>query len=374
MILLDIAKLRWRRRTSEQVLPSRDSATADIDSDIVLSLSERRTPLRVLYDEIGRFLFANKLDLTPLNFGCTHDYLSGSDKSIVAAFDKASCNGLISNGWIENYVATHQSSVVTPAAIEAMVKSIETELNACLTMIGVSAEQTEMYGNALNDCATDVPSDVFTQRLITLTRRMIAQTRLTEAEMRACHARMHDLQTTLRAARRASKTDPLTGLQNRRGFERCVSEALAHAKTRSNVIAICDLDHFKAVNDRFGHETGDRVLCYFAQELNKLGTAERKVARLGGEEFGILFVGDTLESAAETIHKVRQTLAGRTLRDQQTDEPIGAITFSGGLAVLSVAGGLSAALREADAAMYAAKRNGRNQLYAAYGRGNLASL
>jgi diguanylate cyclase len=67
-------------------------------------------------------------------------------------------------------------------------------------------------------------------------------------------------------------------------------------------------------------------------------------------------------------------MAARTLRDRQTHEPIGAVTFSAGLATMTAAGGLPEALREADAALYAAKRGGRNQIYGAYGRGVLASL
>lgn len=134
---------------------------------------------------------------------------------------------------------------------------------------------------------------------------------------------------------------------------------LLHCHGRS-YLALFDLDFFKRVNDRFGHATGDDVLRAFAAILKANVRSADTVARLGGEEFGVLFDGLSQVEAQEACERVRAQFAAATVT--APDGSSVATTVSVGLAALREDRSLAEALRAADAALYASKGAGRNRL------------
>lgn len=158
---------------------------------------------------------------------------------------------------------------------------------------------------------------------------------------------------------RESIRDPLTKLINRRGLDQYVARELADSHRNGRAILIVDLDHFKQVNDRYGHEVGDQVLVRSASELNSLVQGLGVVARIGGEEFVIIL--NKLKS--EDIHTIAQHI--RLSMGMISHPEMGrrsSVTASVGLALLSTQESFSMALRRADQALYQAKTGGRNQL------------
>lgn len=154
--------------------------------------------------------------------------------------------------------------------------------------------------------------------------------------------------------------DPLTGLFNRREFVRQAEQELARAQRQGSALSLLmvDLDHFKSINDRFGHPTGDEVLRHVAQLMTRTVRKTDRVARFGGEEF-VLMLPDTPEAdALHLANKLRQTLA---------DTPIASlgipVTASIGLASMPAGAllTLNALLQHTDQAMYQAKHQGRNR-------------
>ncbi len=161
-------------------------------------------------------------------------------------------------------------------------------------------------------------------------------------------------------------TDPLTGLLNRRGFESIAARAVdaMSAHGRPAAALMCDLDHFKEVNDAFGHEFGDAVLKR-AADLLRL-TIDRDpvfLARFGGEEF-VAILGDCGGGEALALaERVRMTFAGHAFASNGASATI---TLSIGFAATSECDRtVSALLAKADAALYEAKRDGRNRVAAA---------
>jgi diguanylate cyclase (GGDEF)-like protein len=168
---------------------------------------------------------------------------------------------------------------------------------------------------------------------------------------------------TLRAHKSAALTDPLTGLFNRRGLVEAARElAEKHAKKAGKPVAMLafDLDHFKSINDRFGHALGDDVIKLFAATANSSLRLTDFVVRLGGEEFAAIMPG-TLEDGLVVAERIRAAFenAGRTV----TGRFVGA-TVSVGVASHDTAANIDALLARADAALYAAKANGRNRVEA----------
>jgi diguanylate cyclase (GGDEF)-like protein/PAS domain S-box-containing protein len=157
--------------------------------------------------------------------------------------------------------------------------------------------------------------------------------------------------------------DPLTGLLNRRGMEQAFelrfAEAMQHQTPISLIMA--DLDHFKHLNDAYGHDAGDEVLREFAQVLHS-GVRHRDVAcRFGGEEFVVMLVGADEEVALQRAEQLRQRLEKRAFEFE--GKPLPKITSSFGVATRTVDGGdWKTMLQQADDALYQAKARGRNRV------------
>lgn len=157
---------------------------------------------------------------------------------------------------------------------------------------------------------------------------------------------------------RLATTDPLTGALNRRAFnERALAEAERARRGGYAVsLVICDLDHFKAINDTYGHARGDVVLKRFTAIVQELIRPSDSLGRIGGEEFALLLPGSDADAAARVAERVRARFAAEPI---EGGDPLVA-TASFGVAGWHPSLNLDAALQAADAALYAAKAAGRD--------------
>ena len=166
-----------------------------------------------------------------------------------------------------------------------------------------------------------------------------------------------------RELQRLATTDVLTGMANRRSFLE-VAEATFQRARESHApltVLMLDLDHFKTINDRFGHLEGDRVLAEFARATKHQLRAGDTVGRLGGEEFGLLLPHTTPAEGADIANRILEAIRALELTDSN-GRPYG-VTTSMGLGTLSPGDrSLHDLLDHADQALYLAKRRGRNQL------------
>jgi diguanylate cyclase (GGDEF)-like protein len=159
---------------------------------------------------------------------------------------------------------------------------------------------------------------------------------------------------TVAAYQRQSERDPLTGLLNRRGVD-----ALASANGKDGgAVIFCDIDHFKSVNDRFGHQAGDEVIKAFARILTGAGYP---TGRMGGEEFAVILEGHSLGDAIDLAEMFRARLLGT-----RHAAPAQGAEVSASFDVAEYAAGASpqSAFATADRALYRAKRDGRNRVTA----------
>jgi len=159
--------------------------------------------------------------------------------------------------------------------------------------------------------------------------------------------------------RRESATDPLSGLQNRRGFEEGMARGMREARRKGlpAVLVVCDLDHFKQINDNFGHGGGDQVIAAFADCLRGSAGSGSVVGRVGGEEFAIFLLGANLGTGrlfAEGARAAFTTLAVPGLPEDLR------CTASFGVAELGPDEDVEELFARADDALYQAKRDGRD--------------
>src|SRR3712207_1895943 len=161
-------------------------------------------------------------------------------------------------------------------------------------------------------------------------------------------------------------TDALTGLANRKSFDERFEHAVAEAKHgKPLTLALIDIDHFKSFNDTWGHQTGDQVLRYVAGVIGRMSEAPRFAARYGGEEFAILFPSEDAAAVTASLEQIRQEIGSRSLKRRSTNEELGAVTISCGLAQFRPGETGAQITDRADSALYASKHAGRNRVTSA---------
>ena len=179
--------------------------------------------------------------------------------------------------------------------------------------------------------------------------RLAAEIDALKADLAAARARVTELETRV-------DEDPLTGLLNRRGFERALERALAFVRRYAATAALLylDLDRFKPINDRLGHAAGDWVLGRVARLIAGNVRASDVVGRVGGDEFAVLLWNVGREQAEEKARAIEMMI------DQEAFERAGgryALGLSAGVAMLSPDDTVEAAVARADQAMYLRKRD-----------------
>ncbi|WP_026333282.1 diguanylate cyclase [Thioalkalivibrio sp. ALM2T] len=191
-----------------------------------------------------------------------------------------------------------------------------------------------------------------------------------DRELREAYERLIQQQKQLESSNAElevlTRTDPLTGLGNRRAFQEAMEQDIALFRRHGDPasLLILDLDNFKAINDTWGHDTGDRILKAFAGLLREHCRDTDTTCRMGGEEFAVFLRRCDAPGALKTAEKLRQTVAAMGVPTEDGRQQLH-VTVSIGLASLSLEEGVTSSkglCRAADQAMYASKRRGRNRV------------
>ena len=158
-----------------------------------------------------------------------------------------------------------------------------------------------------------------------------------------------------------ARTDGLTGLPNRRAFDQKMDECFTQWQQTKQVfsLALIDIDHFKNVNDTFGHPAGDAVLRELATRMNTIKSDSLIVARYGGEEFAVIMDGDEKRAAA-MMERLRLIVLNTPFKADSLSIPM---TISSGIATINAEERTGKLVRRSDEALYSAKMGGRNRVY-----------
>jgi diguanylate cyclase len=190
-----------------------------------------------------------------------------------------------------------------------------------------------------------------------LTQHSLLETRLSDSSREVNRLRKH-----LDQVRMEAMTDALTNLANRKSFDEALDGHCDGNDDKALTLAVVDIDHFKRFNDTWGHQTGDQVLRYVASVLARIGRPPRLAARYGGEEFGLLFPGESAVAVERILNEARQEIASRVLKRRSTNEDLGAVTISAGIAQREFGEDGFDLVDRADKALYESKNNGRNKV------------
>lgn len=317
-----------------------------------------------LYKIIGTFLTDHGLWPSPDNYALVHAFLADDSSPAALAVRAATNDGLRLSqkeaDRIKEEVGLPVAKTVQHGVDPALFAAATQEVERFAAIVEAQRAHAESYGADLEAGADQLESgEGGVAALVAITRAMAERTRTVEQQLTAARDETQQLREKLAEAGEEARSDPLTGLPNRRALEEKLAEL--EKSNASLSLAICDIDHFKRVNDNYGHAVGDRVIKAVAQTL-KENCAGNMVARIGGEEFVVLFPGLEPDAAGQILDEARDILGARSFKLRETDQPLGQVTFSGGVARGRHADG-TPALQRADALLYAAKNGGRNQVY-----------
>ncbi|HEY8617753.1 GGDEF domain-containing protein [Phenylobacterium sp.] len=311
---------------------------------------------------------------TPVNFEIWLHYVADKESPLAVEIDQLIEAGeAFTDAVGEQLAEKHLPKAKLNGEILEAGDALAQELDSVSRAIESARETSEAYGQQLatasksleNEDATAIKTMVET--LTTATQRVQRENRTLETQLADTTAEVTRLREHLELVRRDAMTDGLTHLANRKAFDEALEKACAEAEAegRTLTLAVLDIDHFKSFNDTWGHQTGDQVIRYVASVIGRAGAAPRVAARYGGEEFALIFPGEAGETALTVLEEIREEVSSRVLKRRSTNEDLGAITISAGLAERKAGEAMSSLVERADAALYASKRGGRNRTTAA---------
>lgn len=198
--------------------------------------------------------------------------------------------------------------------------------------------------------------------LLVETRRMQEANNDLERNLEAAREDIAALQRDLEDVRREALLDPLTKIFNRKAFDDGLIRATESARSDNAPLCLLllDIDYFKRFNDTWGHQTGDQVLRLVAMTLKSNIKGKDIAARYGGEEFAAILPETDLEGAIIVAENIRKAIQAKELLKRSTNEKLGRVTASFGVALFRADDTPSSIIDRADRCLYAAKHNGRN--------------
>lgn len=320
---------------------------------------------RPLFEAIGQFLEQHRLDPLPSNYLLAYVLVTRASPAAVAAVAAVTSDGVRLSQRDADRIL-HETGLwrggvtIAPAPVDDIIEQARRQLEAVEKLVGTSHDNAATFERDLETSAAELrTSEAALEDLLRITADMIERTRQSERQLEEATHEVQSLRQELVSMSKAARTDPLTGLANRRALEDRFDWLQKSGMVFS--VAVCDVDRFKRINDSHGHGVGDRVLKVVA-EILETSSEGHVVGRYGGEEFVALFGGLHAPAAAALVDDARRTLADRHFRVRDTEAPLGRVTFSAGVVECRPGESWYDLIARADAMLYRAKEEGRNRI------------
>lgn len=309
---------------------------------------------------------------TPRNFTIWYEYCSGRSPALSRILDLLCDSGAeFSDARNDEIYRQFFAPAGDPGQEQEWTRRIEAAADKIIEAIASVGEGTVTYGRALQDFSGNVADASTAEDLTTLITGMLGETKgMTrqidelQTKVRETGAEVSELREKLAYAELASKTDGLTHTANRRHFDEALRDAAANSVENGEALSLvmADLDHFKTLNDKYGHQVGDQVLKIVGKTMVQCVKGQDTVARYGGEEFAVILPNTDATGAAALAERIRETISKKKLVKKGTDVDIGPITISLGVTAYVPGEPLGDFVERADRALYSAKRAGRNRV------------
>jgi diguanylate cyclase len=313
-----------------------------------------------------------KAALTPISYAIWYEYVSGINPALQERIDDLTRNGALLDDNLTLQLFQRHVADVDHDTAQRVTQNLQKMMNDVSTSAVQTGNKAGEFGTALQAWSKGLetspdPSATAAAHLASLlshTHDMQDSVATLKTRLDDSQREIEELRQEVSRAREAALIDGLTGLSNRRGFDIALAACLAGLAPGENgpCLLISDIDHFKQVNDRYGHLLGDKVIRAVAQILRENVKGRDTAARYGGEEFIILLPNTPLEGGQALAEQIRTTIQHCRIRRLDNHDYIDSITLSFGVARHIAGETADELLTRADRALYRSKETGRNRV------------
>lgn len=338
---------------------NREEERAVISGNYPDSVERSSELLRLALPQMAKHAVA----LHPINYAVWYECVSGRSGGLKTEIEHLTAGG---RALTEADIARLFEKFIAPVGLETSERVAENARRILRSMEQDALEATDRtsaFDQSLSLWQTELDREArdstALQQVVDSTRQMTEAVRQLQSRLDASQTEIAQLRAEVAAARSEAQSDSLTGLHNRRSFEQHVAKVLADRQPAMSLVLV-DIDHFKQVNDTHGHLFGDQVLMAVARVLKDSVRVDDIAARIGGEEFALLLPSTPLKGAVELAERIRTAIANSRIRRRNSEQHVGQITVSLGIADLWPTDNGESWFARADEALYASKRGGRN--------------
>ena len=307
--------------------------------------------------------------LHPVSYAVWYEYVSGINHTLTVATDTLLAKGApLAEDDIKVLFERHVADVCNEAA-SAIVAGFHRVLGDISQSTEVAAKEADVFGATLQRITqggTNPEAALDLQALLDGTQAMQASVATLKTQLSASQQEIERLREEVNRARDASLTDGLTGLVNRKGFDQALANCLSGVDTECTAEGPCllmgDIDHFKTINDTYGHLFGDKVIRAVASVIKGHVKGRDTAARYGGEEFVILLPDTPLHGAQALAEHIRHSIEKGRIKRSGSQDAMAQVTLSLGVAHYHPGESATAFIERADRALYLSKRDGRNRV------------
>lgn len=259
-------------------------------------------------------------------------------------------------------------------AVKKISEQVQLAISEMAAMLTSVKSATSEYGDTLGDVSERIEKaesiedlGLVVTTIVQDTKKMLEKNQELELQLVNSSKQVTELRKNLDNVKKEAMTDGLTGLSNRKAFDKQIRDAIEESDSIGIplVLMMLDIDYFKKFNDTYGHQVGDQVLRLVARTLTDNVKGRDIAARYGGEEFAIILPETSLPSGVKVAEVLRRSVESKEVVNKTNNETLGRITLSVGVAEYKQGESVSEFIERADAALYEAKKAGRNRVESA---------
>jgi len=311
----------------------------------------------------------------PQNYGLWYSYVEGDNPELRQKVDAAiKANGRLTefdaNQIFQDYIANKETGA---DVYEETGEKMAQACSGLMTMLDSHIDLNDGFTDSLagaNEKLKAKPSPESLKAVVSTllheNKKMQHYANKLSVKLDKSKKQLNELSDDLARVKENNLTDPLTGVGNRRRFDLALNKIIDEAQQKGTefCLVIADLDHFKRVNDNFGHLVGDAILKVFAKVMKKNVKGQDIVARYGGEEFAVILPNTGISGAIQVAELIRKDIESQDLQVTKNGQAIGTVTASFGVSQFRKGDTVNSLITRADDNLYGAKNNGRNRVAA----------
>lgn len=313
-----------------------------------------------------------QLPASPINYAVAYEYLSRRNPELRAEAERALGRAhAATQELMDELFRKHLSGELDDAVVANVREELSRIFTHALAALAAGGDGLARYKQRLLYASEQMSSKLDLGAVRGVISEMIAETRRMQAASEEMQAQLESTCGELRALREEFHEsesepevtcDPLTGVFNRRGFERELAACLEHASSAGAFsLLMVDVDHFKQFNDKYGLVVGDEVIKYVARAIGKNTRGGDVLGRYGGEKFAVLLPETNLANAAHVARNIGDAIRTSGLTHKSTGRKLDAVTVSIGVAAYREADNAAQLVERSEAALAAAKVAGRDR-------------